>query len=222
MNSLEGRDLNKEYGGLIKDLSRKYFHNNPRFSLEDLEAESMAAVVKAVKERPESEFKECTYVYKAIQLALMGFLRKNKFDVHVPEGEQKRAFKEGRYERLASESFAIRADAVVFREGEPGYAGGTDDRSDISGSWFDIASSGEPPVIDNVIKTEMLEILNEEINALGGRDKKVLNEFFIEGRQLNDIARDESVSFQRIGQIKTRAFNKLKERMEKRYAGALA
>jgi RNA polymerase sigma factor (sigma-70 family) len=210
MEAEEDRDLQAEYGGMITSIARKFPIKSSRYEFDDLFAEGMKAAVIAVRNRPtDTLYKESTWVYNAIHMAILSFVRKNTYDLSVSEHTQRKAHLEGVKDVLNSTAKAIRADHLHVGNNE-----------DAANNFFDVIASGEPPE-DRMIHNESLEILREEINALPEREQNILTAFYIDGAKLRDIAEHEGVTTQRVAQIKERAFAKLKTKMEKRYADAL-
>lgn len=205
------RDLEKDYGAMVKSIARKFPIKSSRYEFEDLYAEGMRATIVAVRNRPtDTPYKESTWVYNAIQMAILSYVRKNTYDLSVSEHTQRQANAENTKDILNKNAKAIRADNCSSAESE-----------DI-GSFFDVIASGEPPPEEKLVQAEQLEILREEISSLSEREQNVLTAFFIDGAKLREIAETEEVTVQRAAQIKDRAFVKLQEKVKKRYADALS
>jgi RNA polymerase sigma factor (sigma-70 family) len=212
------RDLDKDYGDMVNKLARKFYFANPRFDLDDLRAEGRMAVVKAVQNRPQdTPYKESTWVYNAISMEMMSFVRRNKFDVHVSEYEQKECWRDkDEAAKLNSGAMAVRLDAQHAVDVD-GY----------SKDAYDIIASGEPPALEKLIDEESRSILMEEINRLPEREKNVLMEFY-GGQTLREIADNETqrngrkCSPQRAAEIKNRAFTKVQTSVKRRYADAIS
>jgi RNA polymerase sigma factor (sigma-70 family) len=208
------RDLEKDYGPMVRSIARKFPVISSRFDFEDLYAEGMKAVIVGVRDRPtDTPYKESTWVYNAIQMAILSYVRKNSYDLSVSEHTQRKANKEGVKDVLNRQARAIRADQS--KDSNSG-------RDEENPSMLSTIASGEPPVHEKMIQAEQLEILRDEISSLSEREQNVLTAFFIRGDKLRDIAEAEGVTAQRVAQIKDRAFGKLQEGMKKRYADAIA
>lgn len=205
------RDLEKDYGPMIKSIARKFPIKSSRYEFDDLYAEGMRATIVAVRNRPtDTPYKESTWVYNAIHMAILSYVRKNTYDLTVSEHVQRQANAENTKDVLNKNAKAMRADHVNASQG------------DDSVGFFDIIASGEPPPDEKMVYTEQLDILREEIKTLSEREQNVLTAFYINGTKLREIAETEEVTIQRAAQIKDRAFTKLQEKMKKRYADALS
>jgi RNA polymerase sigma factor (sigma-70 family) len=207
----EPADAENVYKRLISHLARKFFMQCPRFDIDDLYSEGLVACIKSIKERPlDTPYSESTWVYNAISFHLMSFIRRNKFDLHVSEDTQKKAYAEGTTSELYNSAIAIKSWRNPLSVEENGL-----------NDCDDIAASGEPPPIESVIKSETFFILNEELDHLPSRERTILKEFFIEGLTLKDIGQRQGTTPQRVGQIKDRAFSKLQANMKRRYSEAV-
>jgi RNA polymerase sigma factor (sigma-70 family) len=210
MNSIVDRDLEQDYGAMVKYIARRFNIDNPRFDFDDLCAEGSMAVVKAVQCRPlDSQFKESTWVYNAIEMGIKGFVRKNRYDLHVSENKQKQSWKDDNCVSLNVEATAVRLDKISGNS----QSGPVD--------MYDIIASGEPPPDEKMARAETIEIIDTEINALPEREQKVLRAWFFDENTLKNIATDLGVTVQRAAQIKDRAFKRLKENITKNYGESL-
>ena len=70
---------------------------------------------------------------------------------------------------------------------------------------------GDNPVENNVVNNDLKEkVMDLFNNSIYGRDKRILNKYIFKNKTFKEIAEDEGVSTQRIGQLYHRALKDLK------------
>lgn len=216
----------EENMGMIKSITRQFYINTTKFSAEDLEQECYVAVIKAAENyNPlDNRSKFSTYVFTAIRRTVRDFIRKNKNDLYVTIYQQEKdweasvALEKKEAEAAANglgpldlapepkkrsvcSPMAIRAD----KEKNNGLYEGQ--------SFWGAIPSGDPGALDGMIKSEEVAILREEIEQLPENERSVINQHWLNGVRIVDIAKAEGVSRSRIYQISERAINRLKSSM---------
>jgi len=215
----------EENKGLLVDLTNKFYLDTPKFSRADLLQEASLAATRALEKfDPDRGTKITTYVYSAAKRSIRDFVRKNKHDLYVSPHQQVKEYKAKKAAEVdikpspdsggqpdVCEKFGFHRSPMAVRL-DVGRKGDRDSRGNLAAA----IPSGDPSVLDSMIKEERDGILLEEVNALPDREQEVIKARFFDGRSLAEIARTQNVSRQRIDQISRRAIERLKDSVERR------
>lgn len=202
----------EENSGLLHRVVNKFDMPNSRFSREDLEQEGGMFATIAIEKFDETKEtgKLSTYVYTAMFRGIRDLVRDNFYDVKYSRDQQTKDYKNSINEEVAESEWKPKATAIrLDRPTDPD----VEKRLTIP--------SGEPPPIDNMIRQEQFDILNEEINSLSDREKSIIQDRYFNNKTLDEIARAQNCSRQRIFQISKRAMEKLTTKVKGRLGGEL-
>lgn len=200
--------------GLIKKFANKYHFATPKFSFEDLVQVGNKAAIRALDSfDPDRNIKATTYVGKAIDRDIREFVGANKYDAHVTNDAQRKAYKKTK-ETGKKHSFdelsAIRLDW------------GWENSSGDETSFSSVLPSGSPPPEEQMMVEEQKEILLEEIERLPAVQKRVIMGKFFEGSSFVDLGEELGYTRQRVKQIQQETFDILKIRLGTRLDGFIA
>jgi len=229
MNDIDTNDFLENNEGLLQKLANKFYLDTPKFSKDDLVQEGRLAAARALaKFDPDKEAKVSTYVYTAVHRGLRDFVRKNKHDLYVSGYQQTKDFKARQTQDVQAEEgslpkpkFGAKCSPMALRldvpAGSPngGRPGGDNE------TLGETIPSGELTPVEDMIKKEQIDILNEEVDALPDREREIIRDRYYNGKPLAEIAREQNVTRQRIEQISKRAMNRLKDKVVRRLDGNL-
>lgn len=80
------------------------------------------------------------------------------------------------------------------------------------GSLYDVLDSGMD-IEEDEIKKETIKSLNAAINELSEKERKVINEFYFEGKTMREISRERRCHYMTVAKQKDRALEKLRKAM---------
>lgn len=200
-----------ENKNLISSVARKFPANTEKYSREDLEQEAMVAAIEAIDSFDESKGRKLTtHVYEAAYFACLNYVMANTYDLTVTNHYQSKKYVEQKLKNnpdldkssVLADGRAIRGDAIAVKSGIE------------TVSFNEIIPSGEIPVHDLIVKREEEEMLVDAINsALSPKERKVLKLVYQDGLTMQDVARRNGLTKQRISQIASKAIEKLSEQV---------
>lgn len=205
----------EKYDSLVHKMAHKYFTNNPRFSYEDLVATGQVAALNAVNsyDKTKSQAKFGTFLYKAVDNEVKKFVNDNIFDLKVTEHGQRKEYKRsGNNDSLREKNIAYRIDMTGSKAQDDTYDGNPGPQ----GSFHEIIASGTLSPDEAMIKAEALNIMKEELYTLPDRERQVVEQRWLKGQTLQQIADNMNVSKQTIHGWEKKGFLKLQKRVQMR------
>lgn len=216
MYKYKPKEVLKQYNGAINKVAHAYFINNSRFSFQDLVAEAKIAAISACssyKEGGEASF--FTYLTSAMNREVQKFVKRNKFDLKVTEHKQRKEYrKNGNTDEIKAKYNAISMDQFTSAKGN---------KLELqeNRSFYSIVASGDIPPDVAMIKSESINILMQELDSLPDREKCVLNERWLSGKTLEEIAIGFGVTKQTIHGWGKKGFERLQKRVKARLGDEL-
>jgi len=196
-NIVNGIDL-REHGGLIGSI----VHMNRRFiggciERDDLfQAGWLGLHHAAEKFEPERGLKFSTYATWWIRNAIQRCVMNQRRTVRVPVHAQESARRSG--ERLPLDALSLDAP---FDSADAG-----------SGAWVDlIRAEGDPG--DDAERNDLSQRIEVAVDALDDREQRIIKGRFWRECTLNEIGADMGVSRERVRQLESKAFSRLRARM---------
>ncbi|MEH6789207.1 sigma-70 family RNA polymerase sigma factor [Parasphingorhabdus sp.] len=193
-----------------------------QMEIEDLIQVGLIAMVEAAKKYVDQGHSFSTYLYVRVRGAMIDDLRatcnlrRTSVDWHKKvRGYRERLVRELGHEPNDAElAVAMNMDASEFRKNTDRaidiHVGSLDEIYCDSSSWF---TDQEDDQHEKLEKSQMAEILSANLKQLNEREQLVLNCYFVEEMQLDEIGAILDVSSVRICQIKKRALEKLQQAM---------
>lgn len=216
MYKYEPIEVLEKYNKAIHKVAHAYYIANPRFSLQDLVAEAEIAAINACKSYVEGRNATFfTFLTSSMNREVQKFVKRNRFDIKVTEHKQRKEYKEnGNIDKIISKYNAISFDARVNRK---------DNSSDFSeySNFHSIVASGDIPPDIALMKSESIGILMQELDSLPDRERCVLNERWLEGKTLEQIAVGFGVTKQTIHGWGKKGFERLQKRVKARLGDEL-
>lgn len=210
----------EENKGLIYDIAKDFNIHSSKFSHDDLIQEGNLIAIRAIEKWTPGKAKLSTYIYSAVRRGLRDLVRENTYDLKYTKHQQTKDYKESlensKEKSEAKNRFATRLSPVALRLDMPVTTNGVE-----SESFGNTIPSGSPPPLDNMIKQEQIDILNEEIDSLNEREQEIVRSRFFDGKTLDELAREQGCTRQRISQISKRAMEKLTGKVKTRLGGEL-
>lgn len=205
----------EKYDYLLHKMAHKYYMDNPRFSYEDLVATGQVAALNAAnsydEDRGEATF--TTFLYNAVDNEVKKFVNDNIFDLNVTEHGQRKEFKQhGNLDRFRKTMSAVRIEALESPMDKKGMEGPNSSNNNFS----EVVASGAMSPEETMIRTEALDIMREELDSLPERERHVVEQRWIEGQTLQQIADSMNVSKQTIHGWEKKGFLKLQKRVQMR------
>ncbi|WP_430417863.1 sigma-70 family RNA polymerase sigma factor [Parasphingorhabdus sp.] len=213
------RRLIEEYQPLVTKIAWQVKSFAPdQMEIEDLVQVGLVAMVEAAKRYVDQGHSFGTYLYVRVRGAMIDDLRStcNLRRASVDWHKKVRRFQAKLWKELGrdpSESELAEAMGMVpsdFRKNTDRainiHVGSLDEIYCDSSSWF---TDDEDDQHEKLEKSQMAELLSANIRKLNDREQLVLNCYFVEELQLDEIGAILDVSAVRICQIKKRALDKL-------------
>ncbi len=206
----------EKYSRAVYKAANTYYFENPRFSYEDLVSEAKVAVVKACSAyKEDSDASFFTYLTSSMNRHVQKYVKNNRYDVKVTEYRQRQEFlKEGNMDKITDIAQAVRMDVPSKDSENP------ETHSGVGGASFTLPSGELAPDIA-MIRSESIGILMEELESLPDREKSVLNERWLEGKTLEQIATGFGVTKQTIHGWGKKGFERLQKRVKARLGDEL-
>lgn len=190
--------------------------------IEDLIQVGLVAMVEAAAKYVDQGHSFSTYLYVRVRGSMIDYLRstcslrRSSVDWHkkLKQVGQQLAQQNGREPNEVELANALGMDQAEFRKN-------TDRAIDVhvdsldevycdSSSWFTNDDDDQHQALE---KSQMTALLSENLKKLNEREQLVLNCYFIEEMQLNEIGAVLDISSVRVCQIKKRALEKLQTAM---------
>jgi len=215
--------LVKNHQGLVTKIAWQIKSFSPdQIEVEDLIQVGLVAMVEAAGKYVDQGHNFSTYLYVRVRGAMIDYLRAtcslrrssvewNKKLRRISEQLSQQNGQEPNEVELAE---AMGMDQAEFRKN-------TDRAIDVhvdsldevycdSSSWF---TNDDDDQHETLEKSQMIELLSANLKKLNEREQLVLNSYFIEEMQLDEIGAVLNVSSVRVCQIKKRALEKLQAAM---------
>jgi len=186
--------------------------------IEDLIQVGLIAMIEAAKKYVDQGHSFSTYLYVRVRGAMIDDLRStcNLRRTSVDWHKKVRGYRERLVQQLGHEpndtelAEAMNMDASEFRKNTDRaidvHVGSLDEVYCDSSSWF---TDQEDDQHEKLEKSQMATLLSANLKQLNEREQLVLNCYFVEEMQLDEIGAILDVSSVRICQIKKRALEKL-------------
>ena len=156
-----------------------------------------------------------TFLTSAMNREVQKFVKNNKFDLKVTEHKQRKEYKEnGNIDDIKAKYNALSLDQRTSRNNN------SPDSLE-SSNFHSICASGDVPPDVAMIKSESIGILMQELDSLPDREKCVLNERWLEGKTLEQIAVGFGVTKQTIHGWGKKGFERLQKRVKARLGDEL-
>lgn len=189
-----------------------------QMEIEDLIQVGLVAMVEAAKKYVDQGHSFSTYLYVRVRGAMIDDLRStcNLRRTSVDWHKKVRGFREKLAQELGREpdeselAVAMDMDPADFRKNADRaidvHVGSLDEVYCDSSSWFADQEDDQHTALE---KSQMVDFLSENLKQLNEREQLVLNCYFVEEMQLDEIGAVLDVSSVRVCQIKKRALEKL-------------
>tara|TARA_R110000824_G_scaffold3323_6_gene15749 strand:- start:249 stop:968 length:720 start_codon:yes stop_codon:yes gene_type:complete len=217
--SLDENRLIRENQSLVTKIAWQVKSFAPeQMEIEDLIQVGLIAMIEAAKKYVDQGHSFSTYLYVRVRGAMIDDLRStcNLRRTSVDWHKKVRGYRQRLVQELGHEpNDAELAEAMNLDPGE--FRKNTDRAIDVhvgsldevycdSSSWF---TDQEDDQHEKLEKSQMAELLSANLKQLNEREQLVLNCYFVEEMQLDEIGAILDVSSVRICQIKKRALEKL-------------
>jgi RNA polymerase sigma factor FliA len=193
-----------------------------QMEIEDLIQVGLVAMVEAAKKYVDQGHSFSTYLYVRVRGAMIDDLRStcNLRRTSVDWHKKVRRYRDKLVQELGREpneselAVAMDMDSADFRKNTDRAIdvnlGSLDEVYCDSSSWFTDQEDDQHEILE---KSQMAEMLSSHLKQLNEREQLVLNCYFVEEMQLDEIGAILDVSSVRICQIKKRALEKLQAAM---------
>ncbi|QTD55448.1 sigma-70 family RNA polymerase sigma factor [Parasphingorhabdus cellanae] len=193
-----------------------------QIELEDLIQVGLVAMVEAAGKYVDQGHNFSTYLYVRVRGAMIDYLRTTcslrrsavEWNKNLRRVSDQLAQQNGREPNEVELAEAMGIDQAEFRKNADRAADihvdSLDEVYSDSSSWF---TDDEDDQHEALEKSQMIELLSANLKKLNEREQMVLNSYFIEEMQLDEIGAVLDVSSVRICQIKKRALEKLQAAM---------
>lgn len=193
-----------------------------QIEIEDLIQVGLVAMVEAAAKYVDQGHSFSTYLYVRVRGAMIDYLRAscNLRRASVEWNKKLRIIKHNLAQENGCEpgeteiAQAMGMDPAEFRKNADRamdiHVDSLDEVYCDSSSWFTNTDEDQHQMLE---KTQMAELLSENLKLLNEREQLVLNCYFIEEMQLDEIGAVLDVSSVRVCQIKKRALEKLQTAM---------
>ncbi|WP_164089189.1 sigma-70 family RNA polymerase sigma factor [Sphingorhabdus sp. YGSMI21] len=220
---IDERKLIEENQSLVTKIAWQVKSFAPdQMEIEDLIQVGLVAMVEAAKKYVDQGHSFSTYLYVRVRGAMIDDLRstcnlrRTSVDWHkkVRHCRAKLLQELGHEPSDAELALAMNMDPAEFRKNTDRsiavHVGSLDEIYCDSSSWF---TDEEDDQHEKLEKLQMAELLSSKLKQLNEREQLVLNCYFVEELQLDEIGEILDVSAVRICQIKKRALEKLQASM---------
>ncbi len=217
--SLDENRLIQENQSLVTKIAWQVKSFAPdQMEIEDLIQVGLIAMIEAAKKYVDQGHSFSTYLYVRVRGAMIDDLRStcNLRRTSVDWHKKVRGYRERLVQQLGHEpndtelAEAMNMDASEFRKNTDRaidvHVGSLDEVYCDSSSWF---TDQEDDQHEKLEKSQMATLLSANLKQLNEREQLVLNCYFVEEMQLDEIGAILDVSSVRICQIKKRALEKL-------------
>lgn len=193
-----------------------------QMEIEDLIQVGLVAMVEAAKKYVDQGHSFSTYLYVRVRGAMIDELRStcNLRRTSVDWHKKVRGFRDKLVQELGREpddselALAMNMDPGDFRKNTDRaidiHVGSLDEVYCDSSSWFTDQEDDQHKILE---KSQMAQLLSAKLKQLNEREQLVLNCYFVEEMQLDEIGAILDVSSVRVCQLKKRALEKLQVAM---------
>lgn len=215
--------LVKEHQGLVTKIAWQIKSFSPdQIEVEDLIQVGLVAMVEAAGKYVDQGHNFSTYLYVRVRGAMIDYLRttcslrRSSVEWHkkLRRVSEKLAQENGREPNEVELAEAMGMDQAEFRKHADRaidiHVDSLDEVYCDSSSWFTNDDDDQHEALE---KSQMVELLSANLKKLNEREQLVLNCYFIEEMQLDEIGAVLDVSSVRVCQIKKRALEKLQAAM---------
>lgn len=190
--------------------------------LEDLIQVGLVAMVEAAGKYEDQGHSFSTYLYVRVRGAMIDYLRTTcslrrssvDWNKRLRRVGEQLAQKNGREPNEVELAEAMSMDQAEFRKNADRaidiHVDSLDEVYSDSSSWF---TNDDDDQHETLEKSQMIDLLSANLKKLNEREQMVLNCYFIEEMQLDEIGALLEVSSVRVCQIKKRALEKLQAAM---------
>jgi RNA polymerase sigma factor FliA len=221
---LAQNDLVRQYGEMVRRIAwHVYSRMSSSIELEDLIQTGLMALIEAANGYEDRGFAFATYASTRVRGAMIDQLRKEaRMTRSALAGRRKvtatRARLEQEYmrpptavEMAEGMEMDLAAYNALLVSAVPVEAGSIDEHYSDHDPWFADPEEGADSTLE---QSEMRELLARYIGELSERETMILQLFFVEELNLEEIGQTLGVGAARVCQIKKAALSKLRKRME--------
>ncbi|MEP2101878.1 MAG: sigma-70 family RNA polymerase sigma factor [Parasphingorhabdus sp.] len=218
--------LVKENQSLVTKIAWQIKSFSPdQIEIEDLIQVGLVAMVEAAAKYVDQGHNFSTYLYVRVRGAMIDYLRSTcslrrssvEWNKKLRRISEQLAQQNGREPNEVELAEAMGMDQVEFRKNADRaidiHVDSLDEVYCDSSSWF---SNQEDDQHQTLEKSQMVDLLSANLKKLNEREQLVLNCYFIEEMQLDEIGAVLDVSSVRVCQIKKRALEKLQAAMSEK------
>lgn len=215
--------LVKEHQGLVTKIAWQIKSFSPdQIEIEDLIQVGLVAMVEAAGKYEDQGHNFSTYLYVRVRGAMIDYLRTTcslrrssvEWNKRLRRVSEQLAQENGHEPNEVELAEAMGMDQAEFRKNADRaidvHVDSLDEVYCDSSSWF---TNDDDDQHETLEKSQMVALLSENLKKLNEREQLVLNCYFIEEMQLNEIGAVMDVSSVRVCQIKKRALEKLQVAM---------
>lgn len=215
--------LVKDHQGLVTKIAWQIKSFSPdQIEVEDLIQVGLVAMVEAAGKYVDQGHNFSTYLYVRVRGAMIDYLRATcslrrssvEWNKKLRRISEQLSQQNGREPNEVELAEAMGMDQAEFRKNADRaidvHVDSLDEVYCDSSSWFTNDDDDQHEVLE---KNQMVELLSANLKKLNEREQLVLNSYFIEEMQLDEIGAVLDVSSVRVCQIKKRALEKLQAAM---------
>lgn len=215
--------LVKEHQGLVTKIAWQIKSFSPdQIEIEDLIQVGLVAMVEAAGKYVDQGHNFSTYLYVRVRGAMIDYLRTTcslrrssvEWNKRLRRVSNQLAQQNGQEPNEVELAEAMGMDQAEFRKNADRaidvHVDSLDEVYCDSSSWF---TNDDDDQHETLEKSQMVELLSANLKKLNEREQLVLNCYFIEEMQLDEIGAVLDVSSVRVCQIKKRALEKLQAAM---------
>ncbi len=215
--------LVSEHQGLVTKIAWQIKGFSPdQIEIEDLIQVGLVAMVEAAGKYVDQGHNFSTYLYVRVRGAMIDYLRNTcslrrsavEWNKRLRRISDQLAQQNGREPNEVELAEAMGMDQAEFRKNADRaidvHVDSLDEVYCDSSSWFTNDDDDQHEALE---KSQMVELLSANLKKLNEREQLVLNSYFIEEMQLDEIGAVLDVSSVRVCQIKKRALEKLQAAM---------
>ncbi|WP_108812582.1 FliA/WhiG family RNA polymerase sigma factor [Sphingorhabdus sp. Alg231-15] len=220
---IDENKLVSEHQGLVTKIAWQIKSFSPdQVELEDLIQVGLVAMVEAAGKYVDQGHNFSTYLYVRVRGAMIDYLRATcslrrssvEWNKKLRAISAQLAQENGREPNEVELAEAMGMDQAEFRKNMDRamdiHVDSLDEVYSDSSSWFTDDDDDQHEALE---KSQMVELLSANLKKLNEREQMVLNCYFIEEMQLDEIGAVLEVSSVRVCQIKKRALEKLQAAM---------
>lgn len=217
-------DLIRNYGEMVRRIGwHVYSRMSSSIDLEDLIQTGLMALIEAANGYEDRGFAFATYASMRVRGAMIDQLRKEaRMTRSALAGRRKLTTARARLEQqhmrpptpaemAADMQLSIAAYNDLLISAIPVEAGSIDEHYSDHDPWFADPDEGADSALE---KSQMRDLLAHSIGELPEREAMILQLFFVEEMNLDEIGQTLGVGAARVCQIKKAALAKLRKRME--------